>query len=1792
MADKKSSSSVWWPKKYFNWSNSKSSAANETPEVSDRTSEGSLESQDIYGSNSKYLNLLVKRVRKGLKISSDADTDRLTPWMSDSNAKQCYECGEKFTTIRRRHHCRVCGQIFCTKCCGEEIDTRLLGLTNGGSVRACNYCHKIVNQYIDDKNVESSTSVRDQELSQFREILLSKSFADNSNVDQTDSLLQTRSSEPMPSNSITSPYSSYSLRRKGSIGFREEDYAKPKLRALEINKEMNQISGSSPSPLYTFSSFGSYKTTVRGSESSDDEVMPLKNDETSHEPLWVKEINDDIESQSFEKIDSSSELMNSTDSYGPESRRKSLSRKIAYSTSTYDIELDLEKDRVSVSKANRSEVNDDRPVFDESDAPKAKPGASDGLSIDFEVTTSSLNWKSLREGTEEKSAYDSLNCAYNNLYKKLLTQMLEEEGISLTWINVIQAISAKVSSVVRPNSYNDIEEMDIRNYVKIKIIPNGVKSDSHIINGVVISKNVSNRKMRQTLLHPKILLLSCPIVYQRYEKKMTVLDNILLQETEYIRNLVAKICSYSPDVILVEKTVARIAKEMLFENDITLVCNVKPIVIERVSRFTGAAIVSSIDAQIGVPQLGFCQKFYLQTFNQKTMMYFDGCPPHLGCTVLLRGSSYEELKKIKSICSFMVFADFNWQLERSFLMDEYCCPKEVIETKGPQTLSVITSNSDETKLETRKTSTVIVEDNSDPLRSMATDSNPRDVSSPVIANEIHDQLNDDFSEMTAKLTHYLSTLQLSCSPFISIPLPYLMTNCENNAKIRKYFNPKIIWSKKFENNSSKTEELLKVENELRNREHSSPMDAPVIKKHPFLTRNIKLVANSHEIKSLVADFRANGSLLSHLNQWKTINDKPEERENGPKEEQIIRIDALNPRFHQHLAVLFSSFSYASSNAPNYCVKPWVINMDFYGSNDIPLGGFLERYCFRPSYTCPSSSCSTPMIEHVRRFVHYKGCVLIVLRQLQQNVEAANNSIITWSWCQKCKTGTPYSNLSTDSWLLSFAKYLELKFHGISYRRRGTSSSAPCMDHSLHMDHFQFFAYKQVVASFKYMPIQIHEITLPPTRISIGSTCFSKTEFIDSLKQIAVKGYEIYSLILEKLCSIKDETNGTKYEIIVNEFKAIEEKERGIFRQKIEEIQITLTSSASEDIDDAIVYRLEDSLINLKKLIAESVLNWNLKIQDFVANKKKEEKLSAKSGLQSTATTVTPKSPPISGLSVDDPTILSINDSSSNLEEISANSRTVSISSGASLLSSSEAKPEVSPTEVLKACIEEQEKECEETLKALENIIEESDLREDESKGIERRDVTTFSVSSYGYDIDLGINDCLENGVDFEANSDNYAVYNVCEANDDNHSFRSSTNTNCSEVKANSSQSSAIKSDISSFTVTKIFKELLTNANNLIINNPFPLSEHYLLPTHREDIAFIVKDNDPGSIIAYALTSSEYERQLNELIRQSSSPLIKRKTTASVDIESTIELSTNKTTSNAVSPHIDLQYNDSNAKFYCCVYFAEHFRRFRAHIFGSSNSEELYIRSLTNCVLWKARGGKSGLTFCKTVNDRFILKEMSKPELQSFLNIAGYYFDYCTRAIDESRPSMLARIVGIYRTSYKNTATNNASKLYLLVMENLFYRRDISQKFDLKGSMRNRLVNTNSANVRADQLVLLDENLMQMTCDCPLYVYSHSKEILRAAIDNDSLFLSSHSVMDYSLLVGIDDNRNQFVVGIIDYIRPFTWDKKLESVVKSVGSQGRLPTIVQPDLYRIRFCEAMDQYFLCVPDKWHTIVSYR
>ena len=108
---------------------------------------------------------------------------------------------------------------------------------------------------------------------------------------------------------------------------------------------------------------------------------------------------------------------------------------------------------------------------------------------------------------------------------------------------------------------------------------------------------------------------------------------------------VAKIESHHPNVLLVEKSVSRFAQDYLLERNISLVLNIKRPLLERIARCTGGQIIPSID-HLSTPKLGHCDYFHVEKFVEehgsagqkgkkllKTLMFFEGCPKPLGCTV-------------------------------------------------------------------------------------------------------------------------------------------------------------------------------------------------------------------------------------------------------------------------------------------------------------------------------------------------------------------------------------------------------------------------------------------------------------------------------------------------------------------------------------------------------------------------------------------------------------------------------------------------------------------------------------------------------------------------------------------------------------------------------------------------------------------------------------------------------------------------------------------------------------------------------------------------------------------------------------------------------------------------------------------------------------------------------------------------------------------------------------------------------------------------------------------------------
>ncbi|KAI0468535.1 hypothetical protein F4859DRAFT_490708 [Xylaria cf. heliscus] len=368
-----------------------------------------------------------------------------------------------------------------------------------------------------------------------------------------------------------------------------------------------------------------------------------------------------------------------------------------------------------------------------------------------------------------------------------------------------------------------------------------------------------------------------------------------------------------------------------------------------------------------------------------------------------------------------------------------------------------------------------------------------------------------------------------------------------------------------------------------------------------------------------------------------------------------------------------------------------------------------------------------------------------------------------------------------------------------------------------------------------------------------------------------------------------------------------------------------------------------------------------------------------------------------------------------------------------------------------------------------------------------------------------------------------------------------------------------------------------------LDYPLNASDHIFI-----DSDIIVRESEPSSVIAFALSSDDYKNKLRRFHRRKpgqtnqSSLGTEEKSDISPGLEEVVTEDRLETSLvHNSSSHYKYQFAEGTAKMLVKIFYAEQFDALRR----KCGVADRIVESLSRCVPWDSKGGKTKSVFLKTQDDRLVMKSLSQIETQAFLKFAPAYFSIMAEALFHELPSVIAKMLGFFQVVIKNPVTNTEIKLDLLLMENLFYDREPTRIFDLKGSMRNRKIQSTGE----QNEVLLDENMVEYIYESPLFAREHSKKLLRASVFNDTLFLARQDVMDYSLMIAVDEVRKELVVGIIDCIRTYTWDKKLESWIKDRGFAGggrNRPTVTSPKEYKSRFREAMARYILQAPNCWH------
>lgn len=183
--------------------------------------------------------------------------------------------------------------------------------------------------------------------------------------------------------------------------------------------------------------------------------------------------------------------------------------------------------------------------------------------------------------------------------------------------------------------------------------------------------------------------------------------------------------------------------------------------------------------------------------------------------------------------------------------------------------------------------------------------------------------------------------------------------------------------------------------------------------HEFLLIHLTKAIDDQELRKLYADFKSRGGVASAAAAPATTTttsrrlilkettdssqssmDKSRYEQQQQQQQRLIKssqqFDCLDIFNRQQLAVLFYSQCETSPVYPNICIKPRIINMKFYGENDMTLGSypspppfltfhlvlilltlfsitgaFLAKNCFRNGYKCNNEMCETLIVYHTR-----------------------------------------------------------------------------------------------------------------------------------------------------------------------------------------------------------------------------------------------------------------------------------------------------------------------------------------------------------------------------------------------------------------------------------------------------------------------------------------------------------------------------------------------------------------------------------------------------------------------------------------------------------------------------------------------------------------------------------------------------------------------------------------------------------------------------------------------------------
>lgn len=763
-----------------------------------------------------------------------------------------------------------------------------------------------------------------------------------------------------------------------------------------------------------------------------------------------------------------------------------------------------------------------------------------------------------------------LNTASLQHVQNLLKQLLRDAGIQEVdkWEQALMPILLKSTDDLNPDVRAG-DDIDIRHYIKVKRIPGGRPKDTSYVDGVVFTKNLALKSMSRSINLPKIVIITFPIEYQRTQQFMS-LQPVILQEKEFLQNMVNRIIALKPTLLLVSENTSGLALQYLAAASVATAHHVKNSVIQAVARCAQADVFSSVD-KLALPhfRIGRCARADVKTFvhddilpnKKKTFMFLSGCAKELGCTIVLRGADMDTLAIIKQITELMVYVVYNLKLETCLMRDEFVLIPSTPKSQIPQPqldFAIPTTEGGNPGAKEGEPPSQVLEERTS-----------RDVEETVPAGIPTPSYYED-------MVRKHETKILSASPFVKYTQPYLLMTARELE--REYL-------RLLRDRQAATQEKLheaKNSDENTNNEEDSLERFELIQPE-MLHGNSTTSKGAKEILRAIHDVKYDKALHVYNTQKKQW------------ENYLAQYDDLfDPYAHQNIVILYTMVCTVTSLP---CEGPEIRRLVFYdqgddwplGKSDCTLGQYVEYLCDTSHRTCSTAACDKKMFDHHRSYVHGQARVSVLVNdKIACPNPKMKDTISMWSYCRKCQnTNTPAIPMSGSTWKYSFAKYLELAFWSSELKLR--DGTCP---HDLSRDHAQCFGYYGVTVVFQHDPIDLLEIIVPRTRITYKPELDLKVKN-DQYLLYDEKIKRFMGSVRTRLASIKVETVAPeKHEACKAEVERLV--------AKLDEEQAWLIAKLQEKYTKSKYYEIIP-MNRAMRAMQEKILDWDMEFTAFDNN---------------------------------------------------------------------------------------------------------------------------------------------------------------------------------------------------------------------------------------------------------------------------------------------------------------------------------------------------------------------------------------------------------------------------------------------------------------------------------------------------------------------------------------------------------------------------------------------------------------